>query len=187
MIKKRIQSTPFFLTTLLAVVLFASCSAGQSIKFSKRPVQNNSKIAVLIDADSTMKNSVLQKLKSSGFRVHDAEGIFAKLDTEREKNKFIRLESSNLPVSKRTVNNLFKMLVYKTEIQKAEKLGEMRNKFDVQYLVLMTFSDWENTSWARAIDLRSNELIWVDNHPTGPGDNVETVTEYFISSMTGGK
>jgi hypothetical protein len=82
-------------------------------------------------------------------------------------------------------DNLYKLSIYNYEMQKAETLGEMKDRHNVRYLVLFELNDWERVSWGRAIDLTSYELVWVENYPARYRDNLESIVDHFIDSLAG--
>jgi hypothetical protein len=84
----------------------------------------------------------------------------------------------------RTINNIYKLHIYNFEANKAEILNELKTKWRVQYLILLDLKDWQDISWGRAINLNTYQLIWVENYPTSEIDNIETLTEHFIQSMS---
>ena len=87
----------------------------------------------------------------------------------------------------KTYNNIYKLHIYDFEINKAQLLSEIKSKWDVDYLVLMDLKDWKSVSWARIINLKNYEVMWLENYPTGYKDNVETIMDHFINSMTASK
>lgn len=169
-----------------ASLLGVSCGAGKAVKFLARPVPANSGIAVIIDAPNRVKNVVMSRFLARGFSVKaiNASDFFSVNDVfdirDFKKVSYIGQDDGFLSLEK-TYNNLFKLNFYNYEVNKAEILAEMRNKWNVQYLVLLSVSGIGG-SWGRAIDLRTNDIIWIENG--GVGD-AGSITDGFIDSMTG--
>ncbi len=40
-------------------------------------------------------------------------------------------------------------------------------------------------SWGRIIDLKSYDIVWLENYPTRYSDDVDSIMDHFIKSMTG--
>ena len=85
--------------------------------------------------------------------------------------------------SKRPVG-LFRLDVYNSEIAKSANLQDVRSDLKNDYLVILDLGV-SKMNWARAIDLRVNETIFISNYKSGLGEGIEPVISYFISSMMG--
>lgn len=178
---------------ILSVFILFSCSAKKEVSYSKIKVSSNSNIAVIIDCPNNAKNVVLTEFMKKRFRVKaiNASDLYSLSDIYDIKDfKKVAYESSLRDIEalmsmEKTYDNLYKLHVYNFEVNKAEILKEMRDKWDVSYLIILDLKDWENVSWGRAIDLKTYELVWVENYPTKYNDNVETIISHFISSITG--
>lgn len=180
-----------YLYLLLAGVLvfFLSCSYKKNMNLSIRTIPKNSNIAVIVNAPDKVKNAVLMKFMSRGFSVKAVNASdFYSLDDIYDIRDFKRMSyigSNDLLSLEKTMNNLYKMHVYNFEANKAEILDEMRAKWNIQYLILLNLGKWEQTSWGRAIDLKTNEIIWIENYPTSFKDSIDSILDRFITDMSG--
>ncbi len=178
------------LCVAVLAVLDISCASRRAVRYNLYPLQPASSIAVIVDSPNGIKNVVLAQFMKSGFRVKAFNaGDFYTLNDVYDLKDFKRISyysgsDTSLISMEKSFNNIYKLHVYNFELNKAETLDEIRTKFNVNYLVLLDLKDWEQVSWGRAIDLRSQELIWIENYPTKYGDTVETVVNHFIDSMT---
>ena len=159
----------------LLLLTFSCASSNNNSKYAKRHLPAGSNIALIIDAPESAKNIIITKFMTAGFAVKSINL------TELNQNK---KNVKDTPISNNTGAAL-KMDIYMLEAGKAEAIAEMKDKLGVNYLVVMELNDWEKTSWARVIDLRNNELIWLENYTTNYKDNVSSLTDYFIAGMTG--
>jgi hypothetical protein len=178
----------------LFIILFLfDCASKKSVKFSKTNISNTSSIAVIIDCPNNAKNVVLTEFMKKKFRVKaiNASDLYTLHDVYDIKDfKYIAYKSSLKDVQalmsmEKTYDNLYKLHVYNFEANKAEILKEMKIKWDINYLIVLDLKDWQNVSWGRAIDLSNYELVWVENYATKYNDNVETIIDHFIGSITG--
>ncbi|MFC1668769.1 hypothetical protein ACFL20_00130 [Spirochaetota bacterium] len=175
--------------TVLTFIL-SSCSTKKSVKYTKRTIPSRSSVAVIIDSPNNIKNVVLAKFLAKGFNVKaiNAADFYRLGDifdiSDLKKISFSGDASNSLLSMEKTYNNIFKLHMYNFEISKAELLSEIKTKWKVNYLILLDLRDWGEVSWARVISLENNEIIWLENYPTGYGDNIETIVDHFIKSMT---
>lgn len=183
----------FIISFIIGIFILGGCSAKKSVKYSKTTISPNSGIAVIIDCPNNAKNVVLTEFMKKKFRVKaiNASDLYSLNDIYDIKDfKHVSYKSSlkdmqALLSMEKTYDNLYKLHVYNFEINKAEILKEMKQKWDVTYLIILDLKDWKNVSWGRAIDLTTYEVVWVENYPTTYSDNVETIIEHFIKSITG--
>jgi hypothetical protein len=177
---------------LVCIFLFCHCTTKKSVKFSKTNISTNSSLAVIIDCPNNAKNVVLSEFMKKKFKIKAVNAsdlyvlsdIYDIKDFKYEGYKSSLKDSSLLSMEK-TYDNLYKLHIYNFEVSKIEILREMRLKWDINYLILLDLKDWKNVSWGRAIDLNTYELVWVENYPTKYSDNVETIIDHFITSITG--
>jgi len=175
---------------LAAAVLFPACaSSRKAVSYTKRNIPAAASVAIIIDSPNDLKNIILSRFLKKGFRVQavNAADLYSMRDIfdVRDLKRISYTGSDSIIASEKAFNNIFKLHLYNYEVHKAEMLGDMRKQWGVQYLVLLQLRDWEDTSWARVIDLGSNELIWLENYPTRYSDNLESVVDHFIAGMTG--
>ncbi len=175
--------------SIIAVLPALSC-AGKSVKYLSRPIPLNTGVAIIVDAPQKIKNAVFATFLTRGLSVKgvNASDFYSLNDVfdirDFKKVSYVGQDSNFLSLEK-TYNNLYKMHYYNFEVSKAEVLADMRNKWNVQYLVLLDLRPFPHTSWGRAIDLRTYDVIWIENYHASGGDNVETIVDRFINSMTG--
>lgn len=175
---------------ILSMVLLsaASCDTARSIKFLSRPIPANSGVAIIIDASNTVKNIVMSRFLARGFAVKaiNASDFYSMNDMfdirDFKKISYIGQNENFLSLEK-TYNSLYKMHFYNYEVNKAEILAEMRNKWNVQYLILLNMNDI-GSCWGRAIDLRTNDIVWIENRASAFA-GTEKLTDSLIDSMTG--
>ncbi|MBN1533901.1 MAG: hypothetical protein JXA20_14625 [Spirochaetes bacterium] len=170
--------------------LLISCAPRRAVRYTLSPLPQASSLAVIVDSPNNIKNIVLMQFLKSGYRVKAFNATdFYTLSDVYDLKDFKRISyysgSDNSLISmEKSFNNIYKLHIYNFELNKADTLDEIRNKFNVQYLVLLDLKNWEQVSWGRAIDLRSQELVWVENYPTKYGDSVEKVVAHMIDSMS---
>ncbi len=191
------------LITCVAVILLfgfiAGCASKKPVRALKRSVSPNSQIAVIVDHPNNIKNVILSRFLERNYRVKaiNASDLYSLKDVY-DISDFKKLSyksdmtpegegQGNLLSFEKSYDNLYKLHVYNYELNKAESIAEMRSKYNIQYLVLLDLKDWQKVSWARAIDLSSYEVIWVENYPAGYDDSLEDVIDHFITSMSGTK
>jgi len=188
---KRTTSICILTVILISVFFLASCSTTKTVKFSKRALPKRARIAVIIDAKNTLKNVVFVRFLSKGFNVKaiNASDFYGLADIfdikDLKKLSYFNSPENSLVSLEKTYSNIYKMHIYNYENNKAEILKEMKAKWGIDYLVILDLKDWQSVSWGRAINLQTNELIWLENYPTKFNDNIETVVDHFIKSMTG--
>ncbi len=182
--------------TICALALLTAagaCAQKKMVKFSKQKVAPGSNVVIIIDCPTNIQNVVLAKFMAKDYRVKafNASDLYTMKDVFdiRDFKKLARkspLGKDDLLINaQKAHDNLYKLSIYNYEMQKAETLGEMKDKHNVRYLILLELNDWERVSWGRAIDLASYELVWVENYPTRYRDNLESIVDHFIDSLAG--
>ncbi len=179
---------------MISLIMTLSCSGTKkNIKYSKRQLPASSSVAVIIDSNNNLKNAVMAKFLTKGFSVkainasdlYQYSDVFDIKDLKKLSYSASASEAGSLLAMQKSYNNIYKLHFYNFEINKAELLGEMRNKGGVDYLVLLDLKDWEKVSWGRIIDLKSYDIVWLENYPTRYSDDVDSIMDHFIKSMTG--
>lgn len=169
-----------------ALLIATSCGTAGPVKYLARPVPVNSSIAVIVDAPNKVKNVVMARFLQRGFSVKaiNASDFYSINDVfdirDFKKVSYIGQDENFLSLEK-TYNNLFKMHYYNYEANKAEVLADMRNKWNVQYLILLDVKG--PGAWGRAIDLKTNDIVWIENF--GIGGGTEQLVDRMINSITG--
>jgi hypothetical protein len=155
------------------------------VKYNDKPVPRNSNIAVIIDYNNNIKNVVISKFLSLGYRISafNAADLFDMKDYKDVKT-VKSLNIYNFPLDK-SFNNIYKMNVYNYELNKAEVFSELSKRYDVQYVMLLELRDWQYVSWARVIDVRNYNVIYIENYTTKYSDNIESVIDHFAQGMSG--
>jgi hypothetical protein len=187
-----INCKKIFVYSLMCIFILCYCATKKSVKFSKTSISTNSSLAVIIDCPNNAKNVVLTEFMKKKFKVKAVNAsdlyvlsdIYDIKDFKYEGYKSSLKDSSLLSMEK-TYDNLYKLHIYNFEVNKIDLLKEMRLKWDINYLIVLDLKDWKNVSWGRAIDLNTYELVWVENYPTKYSDNIETIIDHFINSITG--
>jgi hypothetical protein len=175
----------------LVALSAASCDISGPVKYLDRPVPANSSIAIIIDATNKQKNMIMARFLARGFKVKaiNASDFFTMNDIfdvrDFKSVSYIGQDERFLSLEK-TYNNLYKMHFYNFEINKAEMLAEMKNKWNVQYLVILDLTA-STGCWGRAIDLRTNDIMWIENRRPSDGTPTEKIIDDFINNMTGKK
>ena len=180
---------------ICALVLAAvpACAGKKAVRFSTQKIAPGAGVVVVVDCPANIQNVVLSRFMAKGFRVKafNASDIYTMREVYDIRDfKKIAQESSlndqgSLFTAQKAHDNLYKLTIYNYEMQKAETLGEMKDHYNVRYLILLELNDWERASWGRAIDLASYELVWVENYPTRYRDTLESIVDHFINSLTG--
>lgn len=180
----------FFSFALIFMMLTYSCSYKKNIRFLKTPLLPGSNIAVIVDGKNSVKNAVLGRFMIKGYDVMavNASDFYSLKDVfdikDMKKVSYKSKPKDSIISMERTINNIYKLHIYNFEVNKAEILNELKTKWKVQYLVLLDLKDWKDISWGRAINLNTYQVIWIENYPTSEIDNIETVTDHFIQSMS---
>ena len=189
MLRSKISKITILMTAVM-LISGLSCMSRHAIRYSLYPIQPGSSIAVIVDSPNNIKNVVLSKYMKNGYKVKafNASDFYTMNDVYDIKD-FKRVAyyggaDTTLLSLEKSFNNIFKLHVYNYELNKAESLDEIRNKYNVTYLILLDLKNWEQLSWGRAIDLRTQDLVWVENYPTKYNDSVESVVSHFIDSMS---
>ncbi len=174
---------------IAALLIIPSCASRKNLRHLVTPIPERAGIGIIVDAPNSIKNAVLARFMARGFAVKAVNASdFYMLKDVYDIRDFRKVSYSargeNLLSLEKAINNLYKLHIYSFEVSKAESLAEMKNKWNVQYLILLDLKDWEDVSWGRAIDLRNNEVVWIDNYPTTYSDTLESVIDHFIQSMT---
>ena len=179
-----------FSIILASVILLSSCSYKKGLLYSTSKLSTNSKIGVIIDSENNLKNAVLITFLKHGFKVKavNASDLYTLKDVyDISDMKKLSYNLADVEVStvQKTYDNIYKLHIYNFELSKAEYLKQIRNDWDVEYLVLMDMKDWEKVSWVRVINLRTFEIDFIENYPTSYNDNIQSITEHFIKNITG--
>lgn len=189
-----IQTTRFTVVIILiAATYLLSCSGKRGIQVTAKKIAPNSSIAVIVDHPNNIKNVIVAKFMSKGFRVkafnvsdlYTLKDVFDISDFKKVSYNASLKDDNSLLSMEKTYDNIYKLHVYNFEINKAQLLSEMKEKWKVRYLVLLDLKDWQEISWGRAIDLYTYEIIWIENYPARHSDTVETIVDHFIRSMSG--
>jgi hypothetical protein len=177
----------------ITVVLLLSCSSKRGIQVTTQKIAPNSSIAIIVDHPNNIKNVIVARFMSKRFKVkafnvsdlYSLKDVFDIRDFKKVSFNTSLLDDKSLLSMEKTYDNIYKLHVYNFEMNKAQLLNEMKEKWKVHYLILLDLKNWEEVSWGRAIDLYSYEIIWIENYPARFGDTVETVVDHFIMSMSG--
>lgn len=170
---------------IITAMFIISCTPKKMVKFTDKPVPKNANIAVIIDYNNNIKNVVISKFLTLGYRVSafNASDLFNMKDYKDTKT-VNSLNIYNFPLDK-SFSNIFKMNIYNYELSKAEVFSEISKKYDVQYIMLLELRDWQDVSWARVIDVRNYSVIYIENYTTKYSDNIESVIDHFAQGMSG--
>ena len=185
----KIKNLVFLLT--LSIFIQAACSSKKTVRYLKSPIVSPAKIAVIIDSPNNLKNVVIARFLSKGYRIAaiNASDLYTINDIfnlkDLKKLSYDGDIGDSLVNMERTYNNIYKLHLYNYELNKAEFLDKIRNKYNVKYVVLLDLKNWEDTSWGRGINLTTYEVIWVDNYPTKYSDGIEEIVDHFIVSLAG--
>lgn len=175
-----------FVWVLIGTLMIAGCATKKGMLYSQKAVTSGSSVAIVINAPNKVKNVVLGKFLQKGYTVKAVNAAdFYMLDDLTISN-FKTIGSSNKigELDRQVADSLFKMTYYGYESTKADLLNDIKTKWGVRYIILLEMQNWQDTAWGRAIDLNTLDLVWVENYPPKFGDNIESVTEHFMSSMS---
>lgn len=178
------------IVTLVISIAFLSCSAKKGILHSNAKIPASSKIGVIIDSPNNLKNVVLAAFMKKGYQVKavNASDLYTMKDVydiSDMKKLSYDIAGDTVPTVEKTYENMYKLHVYNFELNKASFLKQIRDEWDVEYLVLLDYKEWEKVSWARVINLKTLEIDFIENYPTGYTDNIETITNHFITGISG--
>lgn len=155
-----------YILCALLCLLFISCES-RNIRHNVRGLPKGAAIAVILNASEGYIERANTLFTISGYSVR-AISIFKDEDAGSSKHSA----------------GLFRLDVYNSEITKAANLRNVKSNLKADYLIILELG-MAKMNWARAIDLRTNEIICMSNYSPGLGENIETVINYFILSMTG--
>jgi hypothetical protein len=190
------MKTKSIVILIVLLGMSAGCVEKKSYQFVKQTIPKGASIAVIIDAKNEIKNSIIGKFMDKGYKVKavNASDLFTLSDAFTVKDyKHLAYEESEVVLSspddtlttaQKSFDSIYKLHIYNYESQKADLLAEMKNKWGIKYLVILELKDWENVSWARAIDLESYEVIAIENYPNKYSDKVDGVVSHFIETFT---
>ncbi|MDR3237965.1 MAG: hypothetical protein LBT84_05630 [Spirochaetia bacterium] len=153
------------LCSVLAAVL-VSCGDGKNIRHSQKNLPRKAGIAIIVNASEKEREDIQNKFILAGFSV--------KAIGDLNQNK--GAQPKNLH------SDTFKIDTYNLEINKAAALHDIRNKLGANYLVIIKLQK-RGMSWGRIIDLRTDELIWIENYAVQIGDDENSIINHFISAM----
>ncbi len=187
--------------TVLLLILFTlfqtlSCASRQSVVGLRQNVSPGSSVAVIVDHPNNIKNLVISRFMLKNYTVtafnaadiYEIKDVFDIKDFKKVSyNVSLKDDDNSLVGLDRSFDSIYKLHVYNFEINKAETLAQIRQKWSVKYLILLDLRDWEQVCWGRAINLDSFEIVWVENYPTRYRDTPEKIIDHFIASMSGGK
>jgi hypothetical protein len=182
---------PAVFCTALLVAAGLGCASKKSVAVVKQKIAPASGVIVIVDCPTNVQNVIYSKfmnkdLKVKAFNASDiytAQDVFDIRDFKKVAYKTTLNDINLLFSMQKTYDNLYKLHVYNYELNKAETLGQMKDKWGARYLVLLEFKDWEHVSWARVIDLTTFELVGVVNYSTQYRDSLESVIDYFIANL----
>ena len=177
---------------LLCLCICLCCVSKKGVVARKSAVNPGSKIVVIVNHSNNIKNVILARFMEKKFIVkafnasdlYTTDDVYDIKDFKKVAYKY-PVKNENIVSFEKTIENIYKLHIYNYEINKAEALADMRNKYNVQYLILMDLREWQKVSWARAIDLATMEVVWLENYPARYNDTLEDVIDHFIISMIG--
>ncbi len=184
---------------LFMFTIIAGCASKRPVRALRQQVSPNSQVAVIVDHPNNIKNVIMARFMEKNYRVKafNASDLYTLKDIyDITDYKTLAYKTDMAPEGQgqgdllsfeKSYDNLYKLHVYNYELNKAESLAEMRSKYGIQFLIIMDLKDWQKVSWARAINLSSFEVVWVENYPAGYDDSLEDVVDHFITSMSGTK
>ena len=180
------------LLTFTLVVMQLSCASKNGVKFTKKVVKKKSNIAVIIDSPNNIKNVVLTAFMKKGFNVkainasdlYNREDIFDIKDFKKMSENSPTSSENTILSMEKTYENVSKLHIYNFEASKAEYLNKIRDKWNVKYLIILDLKNWQEVSWGRAIELKTYDLVWIENYPTKYSDNIESIINHFVASMS---
>jgi hypothetical protein len=192
MINRKIWIIPAFFIILISL-LSSHCAAKKSVKYLKQKITPGSSIVIIVDCPTNIQNVILTKFMSKDFKVkafnasdlYTVKEVFDIKDFKKVAGSSSLNDIDKLFSMQKTYDNIYKLNIYNYEINKAESLAEMKDKYNVKYLLLFDLKDWEHVSWGRLIDLNTYELAWVENYAVQYKDTLETVIDHFINSLYG--
>ncbi|HQO39729.1 MAG TPA: hypothetical protein PK986_04595 [Spirochaetota bacterium] len=171
-------------------IAFASCSAKKGVLHSNAKIPVSSKIGIIVDSPNNLKNVVLALFMKKGYQVTaiNASDLYTfkdVYDIADMKKLSYDIAGDTVPTVEKTYENMYKLHIYNFELNKAQFLRQIRDEWNVEYLIILDYKDWEKVSWARVINLRTFEIDFIENYPTGYTDNIETITNHFIKGISG--
>lgn len=176
----------FIISLVVLFSLFTSCSTPKGVKYLKNPIGPNNNIGIIINCPNDIQNFVLAEYLKRGYEVKaiNASDIYTISDVFDVKDyRRLAYKNSEILSNQKLSDNVYKMHIYNFELNKAQTLTQIKNTWNINYLIILDLKDWKSLSWARAINLNSMSVIWVENYPTKYKDSLEDVIIHFADSM----
>lgn len=180
------------------ILVFYACASKQERFYLRSPIPKGATIAVLIEGENDVKNAVLTEFLKAGYNVkainasdfYRIEDVFEVKDLkkislatpvqDKAQTEFV------VKIVEKNFDNLYKLHLYNFEVSKAEILKELRNRYKIDYVLLLAMKEWDTKySWARAIQLENFDLIYVHNYPAKRKDSIQTIANRFIDIIQG--
>lgn len=186
----------FGLGLLMAIAL--GCRPTKERVFIRQSIPTSSQIALIIEGDNDVKNSVYTEFLKAGYRVkamnandfYTLDDVFESKDLKKiaiEKKSDKKSSEADAIAADKMFANLYRLHLYNFESSKADMLQELRLKYNIEYLLLLQLKEWsDGYSWARAIKLDTMDIWYVHNYPTGRTDSVQDIVARVLQIMKNG-
>ncbi|MCS6834191.1 MAG: hypothetical protein NZ521_11500 [Flammeovirgaceae bacterium] len=176
-----------------------SCRSSQERYFIRNSIPKGTAVAILVEGGNEIKNAVFMEFLKAGYTVKaiNASDFYRIEDVlevkDLKKTKFVtsvldrKSAEGTATVAEKFFDNLYKLHLYNFETAKAEILTELKKKYKVDYIILLSMKTWDNGySWVRAIQIDSFDLVYIHNYPSRRTDNVQSILSRFIEVMQKG-
>ncbi len=178
---------------LIAIISFVmlSCSTKKGLIHTSAKLPSQAKVGIVIDSPNNLKNVVLVTFMKEGFRVkafnasdlYSMKDIFDIADMKKLSYELKEENAATVSTFEKTYDNIYKLHIYNFELNKASTLQQIRNDWDVDFLIVLDLKDWEKVSWARVVNLRTLDIEFIENYPTRYNDNIETIITHFAKNI----
>ena len=178
---------------LIAIISFfiLSCSTKKGMIHTSAKLPSMAKVGVVIDSPNNLKNVALVTFMKEGLRVkafnasdlYSMKDIFDIADMKKISYKIKDKNAATVSTFEKTYENIYKLHVYNFELDKASALQQLRNNWDVDFLIVLDLKNWEHVSWARVINLRTLDIEFIENYPAKYNDNIETIVTHFAKNI----
>jgi hypothetical protein len=173
--------------------------------FQAENLPKGSPVGIITNVEGRDLNSIYLKFLQEGYPVHavQAQTPYNSIDEEqlaRYKHIYTKRTSYDIATDRKSVNflygtwtgkryderleyirSVYKLYDLNYESTKDQILKKITDRYQIKYLIIISFDKSKKSAWIRCINLQKNELVWMQSGIEG--DDVEGITGEIISSF----